>query len=104
MVTITPDADPAKNNWNLDGGDPAPAGLVNEGYGAEVRWDVDKLMADGVLIPGHTYRFQFMVHDGDQNKTGGDVGEACTTIAFATAGSIGDRVWYDANGDNAASR
>jgi len=29
------------------------------------------------LIPGHTYRLQFMVHDGDQNKSGGDVGESC---------------------------
>ncbi|MCX6032787.1 MAG: hypothetical protein NT169_26320 [Chloroflexi bacterium] len=98
-VTVTPDADPAKNNWNLDGGDPAPAGLINEGYGAEVRWNVDRLVAAGLLISGHTYRFQFMVHDGDQNKTGGDVGEACTTITVAPTGSIGDRVWYDLNGD-----
>ena len=28
LVTITPDADPAKNNWNLPGGDPVPAGLA----------------------------------------------------------------------------
>jgi hypothetical protein len=76
-VTVTPDADPAKNDWNLDGGDAAPAGLVNQGYGAEVRWDVSKLN----LIPGHTYRLYFMVHDGDQNKTGGDVGQACATLS-----------------------
>jgi hypothetical protein len=35
-------------------------------------------------IPGydasHSYRAQFMVHDGDQNKTGGDVGQACVNI------------------------
>jgi hypothetical protein len=73
-VTVTPDADPAKNNWNLGlGSDPVPAGLTNEGYGAEVRWDVPALG----LISGHQYRLYFMVHDGDQNKTGGDVGQAC---------------------------
>src|SRR5262249_50575963 len=62
-VTVTPDADPAKNNWNLGGGDAVPTGLSNEGYGAEVRWDV-------VLQPGRSYRIQVMVHDGDQNKSG----------------------------------
>ena len=75
-VTVTPDADPAKNDWNLDGGDPAPAGLVNEGYGAEVRWDIAELG----LLPGHQYRLYFMVHDGDQNKTGGDTGHGCATL------------------------
>jgi hypothetical protein len=70
-VAITPDADPAKNDWNLgNGSDPVPSGLTNEGFGAEVRWDVS-------LTPGHSYRFQAMVHDGDQNKVGGDSGEAC---------------------------
>jgi hypothetical protein len=70
-VTITPDADPAKNNLNLGAGaDPVPAGIANEGYGAEARWDV-------ALTPGHSYRLQVLVHDGDQNKTGGDSGEAC---------------------------
>jgi len=34
-----------------------------------------------VLQSGHTYRFQFMGHDGDQNKSGGDVGEACVNVA-----------------------
>jgi hypothetical protein len=75
-VTVTPDADPAKNNWNLDGGDPAPPGLVNEGYGTEVRWDIAQLG----LLPGHHYRLYFMVHDGDQNKTGGDTGHGCATL------------------------
>ena len=50
-----------------------PAGLTLESYGAEVRWDVNTLG----LISGHQYRLYFMVHDGDQNKTGGDVGQAC---------------------------
>jgi Flp pilus assembly protein TadG len=76
-VTMTPDADPAKNNWNLGAGsDPPPAGLQNEGYGAEVRWNVSDLG----LQAGHAYRLQFMVHDGDQNKTGGDSGQNCMTV------------------------
>ena len=74
-VTITPDADPAKNDWNLAGGDPAPSGLSNEGYGAEVRWEVP-------LTPGRSYRIQAIVHDGDQNKVGGDSGQACAIIAL----------------------
>ena len=77
-VTITPDADPAKNNWNLAGGDPVPAGLDNEGFGAEARWNVS-------LVPGHSYRLQVLVHDGDQNKGGGDSGEAC--VLFCAGGS-----------------
>jgi hypothetical protein len=78
VVTITPDADPAKNNWNLGGGDPVPAGLTNEGYGAEVWWDL-------VLNPGHSYRIQVIVHDGDQNKSGGDSGEACVNFCAVAA-------------------
>jgi len=77
-VTITPDKDPTKNNWTLPGGDPIPTGLENEGYGSEVRWDV-------TLIPGHSYRLQVLVHDGDQNKAGGDSGEAC--VLFCAGGS-----------------
>jgi hypothetical protein len=80
VTTITPDADPTKNNWNLAGGDPVPAGLGNEGYGAEARWDV-------TLTPGHSYRLQVLVHDGDQNKTGGDSGEAC--VLFCAGGNCG---------------
>ena len=34
----------------------------------------------GSTDAGHTYRAQFMVHDGDQNKTGGDVGQGCVLI------------------------
>jgi hypothetical protein len=56
--------------------------LVNQGYGAETRWDIDALKTAGVLQSGHTYRLQFMVHDGDQNKSGGDVGEACVNVAI----------------------
>jgi hypothetical protein len=78
-ITVTPDGDPqAKNNWNLGGGDPAPAGLKDEGYGAEARWNVSGLG----LQAGHAYRLQFMVHDGDQNKTGGDSGEGCMNVVI----------------------
>ena len=56
--------------------DAAPAGLTNEGYGAEIRWSLADLQRAGVLLPGHNYRFYVMVHDGDQNKTGGDAGDS----------------------------
>ncbi len=79
-VTITPDADPAKNDWNLAGGDAPPSGLSDEGYGAEIVWNVP-------LQAGHSYRVQVVVHDGDQNKAGGDSGEGC---ALFCAGSGGD--------------
>src|ERR1043166_5741840 len=76
QVTVTPDADPAKNNWNLATGDPVPSGLHNQGFGAEVRWEIAQLG----LQMGHVYRLYFMVHDGDQNKTGGDSGQGCATL------------------------
>ena len=79
IVKTTPDADPARNNWNLGGsGDAPPAGLANEGFGAEARWTVAGLG----LKPGHAYRMQFMVHDGDQNRVGGDAGQACMTVVL----------------------
>jgi hypothetical protein len=82
-VTITPDADPAKNNWNLGtGSDPVPAGLASEGFGAEVLWNVP-------LTPGRSYRIQVMVHDGDQNKAGGDSGEACVVYCAGNSGGGG---------------
>lgn len=79
-VTITPDKDPSKNNWTLGGGDTVPTGLANEGYGAEARWSVP-------LPAGHSYRVQVIVHDGDQNKAGGDSGEAC--VLFCSGSSTG---------------
>lgn len=79
-VTITPDQDPAKNNWSLAGGDTVPSGLSSEGYGAEARWSVP-------LLASHSYRVQVIVHDGDQNKAGGDSGEAC--VLFCSGSSTG---------------
>ena len=48
----------------------------DEGYGGEVRWSVSALGLSG----GHAYRLEFMVHDGDQNKSGGDAGESCMNV------------------------
>jgi hypothetical protein len=74
-VSVLGDADPAQNHWNLGAGsDTPPAGTANDGYGAEIRWNLSALG----LLPGHNYRFYVIVHDGDQNKTGGDCGQ----IAF----------------------
>ena len=75
-------ADPAKNDWNLAGGGssvPTSGGKTpqDEGYGAEIRWNVAQLSA---LLPGHSYRFYFMVPDGDQNQNGGDCGQGCVYI------------------------
>jgi len=78
-TTVTPDADPKQNKWSLGAGsDAPPSGTSNEGYGAEARWNVNSLG----LQPGHAYRLQFMVHDGDQNKSGGDSGEGCLTVVM----------------------
>jgi septal ring-binding cell division protein DamX len=82
-VTVTPDSDPAVNNWNLGpGSDPVPTPTpTNQGYGAECRWDLTKIN----FIAGHRYRLYFMVHDGDQNKVGGDVGQDCVYFTMAGA-------------------
>jgi hypothetical protein len=81
-VTVTPDADPATNNWNLGPGDPVPTPTPSsQGYGAECRWDLTKIH----FIAGHRYRLYFMVHDGDQNKVGGDVGQDCVYFTMAGA-------------------
>jgi hypothetical protein len=81
-VTTAVDRDPAKNNWNLGLGSDTPAGgfaaLKNEGYGAEASWNGSSLG----LLSGHAYRLEFMDHDGDQNKSGGDAGEACVNVSI----------------------
>lgn len=45
------------------------------GYAAEIVWKVDNLG----LTDGHTYRAQFILHDGDSQ---GDISEGCTTIQY----------------------
>ena len=77
-VSVTPDVDPAKNDWNLGINDPIPSGIKDEGWSSEVKWNV-------TFQPGHSYRLQVIVHDGDQNKSGGDCGEAC--IVFCAGGN-----------------
>jgi hypothetical protein len=80
-VSVAAAADPAQNGWNLGAGaDAPPAGLGNQGYGAEIRWNLKDLYAAGILIPGHNYRFYVIVHDGDQNKVGGDAGQAAYSV------------------------
>jgi hypothetical protein len=91
-VAIAPDADPAKNDWNLGtGSDPVPSGLTSQGFGAEARWDVS-------LTPGHSYRFQAIVHDGDQNKVGGDSGEACLVYCAGGACAVGETAYLTSEG------
>ena len=95
VPTTTVDADPkVKNHWVLGPGFDTPsvgfAALQDEGYGAEVRWNVNSpniQCKDAVtgtyaaLQAGHVYRIQILIHDGDQNGTGGDAGQACAIIA-----------------------
>jgi hypothetical protein len=84
-LSLTPDADPTKNTWDLGpDADPVPTAQITkkaEGYGAEVVWNLS-------LAAGHSYRVQVMVHDGDQNKVGGDVGEAC--LNFCAGDCVGE--------------
>jgi hypothetical protein len=80
LTTITPDADPSTNGTNFGPGAPLtsyPAGLSAQDYSADVVWNISSIPD---YNPAHSYRAQFMVHDGDQNKIGGDVGQACVNI------------------------
>jgi hypothetical protein len=82
--------DPTANMWNLgSSADTPPASATampmmramscHEGYSAELRFEVG-------LVSGHSYRFQAIVHDGDQNK-GGDSGEACAVFCAGSGNS-----------------
>jgi hypothetical protein len=58
-----------------------------EGYGAESRWDVSTLheSVGGLAVkPGHTYKVQMMIHDGDHVS---DTGEACRLVTIPKAPS-----------------
>lgn len=95
--------DPTANKWNLgSSADPPPAAATTmgmptgmpmgmpmamscgEGYSAELRFEVG-------LVAGHSYRFQAIVHDGDQNK-GGDSGEACVVFCAGSGNSCPEGV------------
>jgi hypothetical protein len=91
-------ADPSTTNlWNLGPtADPVPAdataacpctagscvttGDTGRGFGAEVRFEV-------ALVPGHTYRVQVMVQNGDVT-TGGNAGEACAIFCVASTSEV----------------
>jgi hypothetical protein len=97
-VTETGAVDPAANGWNLGtGADPVPAsiGATSAGYGTEIQWNLNTLNSEGVLIPGHHYRFYFIVHDGDQNKTGGDCGQALFDFIYRGPVTVGGTVYED---------
>jgi hypothetical protein len=76
--------DESTNTGDLGvGGDPIPEGVALQRHGSHVGeavWEVNRLVAAGLMQSGRTYRVQFMAHDGDQSKEGGDVGEACGTV------------------------
>jgi len=85
--TLTPRADPTQNHKNVGaGGVNPPASVPDLGYSAEIVWDITKIPGCGA---SHTFRVQFMVHDGDQNKTGGDVGQACMNVGPGTTDPFG---------------
>ncbi len=95
LNTSTPGPDPtSKNYWTLGpGSDSVPTAVTNlcpctaascpgtghtsKGFGTEVKYEAG-------LISGHSYRLQIMGHDGDQNATGGDAGEACVIFCAGT--------------------
>jgi hypothetical protein len=66
------------------GGVNPPSSLHDFGFSTEIVWSI----ADLGLDPTHSYRIQVMVHDGDQNKTGGDVGQACFNVGPGSAQSF----------------
>jgi len=79
-VQIFPENDPTftPNGWNLGSPDFNTTGLTNLGWGAVASWNIDQLG----LLPYHSYRFQVLVHDGDQIHSGGDAGEACVNYVI----------------------
>jgi len=67
------------------GSDPVPAyATINPkaydeprpGYGSQIAWNLDSLG----LNDERAYRLQIMVHDGDNNGAGGDVGQGCVNL------------------------
>jgi hypothetical protein len=90
--TYTATKPKTKNDWTLGSGSDQPVGTTfaamgDEGFGSEVRWNVNELTDSNgqTLKPGHTYRIQVLEHDGDQNKAGGDAGEFCATLQIPGA-------------------
>jgi Flp pilus assembly protein TadG len=86
-ISFAEDADTASNcsgsgsSFHCSGvpDTPLPSGWTQaQQWGAELVWYIDNLG----LIPGHAYRIQVMLHDGDQNKSGGDAGQGCMVAKY----------------------
>jgi hypothetical protein len=99
-VTVNTGTDPAANSWSQlgAGADTPPAGLNNAGYCTDIQWSLTSLFNQGQLISGHTYRFYFIVHDGDQNNSGGDCGQAAYDFVYRGPVKISGTVYNDLNG------
>ncbi len=101
-ITESGGNDPTANGWSLPAGaDPVPSAVQsdNAGYGTEVQWNLNSLYSSGVLIPGHNYRFYFIVHDGDQNKAGGDCGQVAYDFTYRGPATIAGNVYKDVYGN-----
>jgi hypothetical protein len=53
---------------------------LTTGLGTNAPLGGNVVMLSDPALKGHTFRIYFMVHDGDQNKVGGDVGHNCMTV------------------------
>jgi len=85
-ITIVGDADTPSNcsgsgsTFKCNGVPDTPIGgwTQSQQWGTEMVWNIDYLG----LKPGHAYRLQIMLHDGDQNKSGGDAGQGCMVAKY----------------------
>jgi hypothetical protein len=85
-ISLMVDADTASNcsgsgsSFKCNGVPDTPSGgwTQSQLWGAELVWNIDYLG----LKPGHAYRLQIMLHDGDQNKSGGDAGQGCMVAKY----------------------
>jgi Flp pilus assembly protein TadG len=85
-ITFAEDADPPANcsgggtGYTCNGVPDTPTGgwTQNQGWSSELVWYIDSLG----LLPGHSYRLQVMLHDGDQHQNGGDTGEGCMVAKY----------------------
>jgi len=88
VISVVPDADPtnlAPTGWNVGSSLYNTTKVVPQSneWGAIAAWSLQDLN----LIPYHSYRFEVMVHDGDQVHTGGDAGLACINF-FISADAL----------------
>lgn len=72
-IDLGPNADtfPSESNVKFNG---VPS-FIHGSFGAEIIWNVEDLGLEN----GHTYRAQFILHDGD---SGADISQGCTTIQY----------------------